>query len=62
MMEPMPDRTNKKSKATKVYLPSRVILHAKNHATRNGFTLSGWVTLLVKKALEHKTDPKAKTH
>ena len=59
-MEPMPKRSKLNSRQTKVYLKPGLARTAKNHSARNGFTLSGWVTLLVQKALGRKRDPRNK--
>ena len=43
---------NKKSPPrTKIYLPPALVRTAKVHLARNGFTLSGWIRLLVRKAV-----------
>lgn len=60
MVGRMPKPTGSKNKRTRIYLASDVIQRAKTHVDRNGFTLSGWVTLLVQKALGQKRDPRNK--
>ena len=56
MVGRMPKPTGSKTKRTRIYLASDVVQRAKTHVARNGFTLSGWVTLLVQKALGRKKD------
>ena len=60
MVGRMPKPTGSKTKRTRIYLASDVVQRAKTHVARNGFTLSGWVTLLVQKALGRKRDPRNK--
>lgn len=59
-MEPMPKRSKLNSRKTKVYLPPGLARTAKSHSTRNGFTLSGWVNLLLQRALGRKNTPRKK--
>ena len=60
MVGRMPKPTGSKTKRTRIYLASDVVQRAKTHVARNGFTLSGWVTLLVQKVLGRKRDPRNK--
>ena len=53
-MESMRQGSKKNPRSTKIYVPSRLLQPAKKHADRNGFTLSGWIGLLLKKALGPK--------
>ena len=59
-MEPMPKRSKKNSRQTKVYLQPGLAKTAKSHSARNGFTLSGWVSLLLQKALGRKNASRKK--
>ncbi|MFM8494687.1 MAG: hypothetical protein ACKOEM_04070 [Planctomycetia bacterium] len=54
-MEPMPKRSKLNSRQTKVYLQPGLAKTAKSHSSRNGFTLSGWVSLLLQRALGRKS-------
>ena len=54
-MEPMPKQSKNSSARTKVYLHSNLIRSAKAHSARNGFTLSGWINLILTKALSRKS-------
>ena len=59
-MEPMPKRTKINSRRTKIYLQPALVKTAKSHSARNGFTLSGWVTLILKRALGRKNSSRKK--
>jgi len=55
---PKPSKFN--SRQTKVYLQPGLVRTAKSHSARNGFTLSGWVSLLLQRALGRKSAPRKK--
>jgi len=54
-MEPMPKQSKNSPAPIKIYLQPKLARSAKTHSARNGFTLSGWVSLLLKKALTRKS-------
>lgn len=59
-MEPMPKRRKLNSPRTKIYLQPDLVQTAKRHSARNGFTLSGWVNLLLQKTLGQKNASRKK--